>query len=304
MQKQGLITIALAGTASAVLFVSAPASPLMAVLQMLTQLPLLFCGLTLGLKPLLIASALGMTIVLMLGGMIPGLVFALASIVPCIILVRQWLLSRTDEQGNIQWYPLGWLVAQLAIYFLALVGVVVLALESQSIDVTTSIVEVFSRITETIALPQGQSFDPALFERLAKFVPAMMAVVLLTSTLINAIVAQRLAARSGNAQRPTPALATLSLPGWAIIALAATTLGTIVFSGTVFIIAATALALMMALFFIQGQAVVHAYLQPRPWRGPMLILFYLLVVFLGWVALFVVILGLAEDRLHLRQRFT
>lgn len=304
MNNQGLLVTALAGFASAALFLAGPASALMAVLQIFTQLPLLFCGLTLGLKPMLLASAVSALVITGVGGYLTTLVFAATFAAPCLLLVRQWLLSRNDDQGNTEWFPVGWVAAQLAIYFFVLATLIILILESQSVDITGTIREAFEAFAASVALPEGQAIDMTLVDRLARLVPAFTAVGLLVSTLLNALVAQSLAVRSGQARRPTPLFSSLSLPNWAILGLAATTVASFVLSGTMFLIAAVAMLLMMALFFFQGLAVVHAYMQPRSWRGPGLFLFYVLLLFLGWVAFFVVVLGLIEDRLHLRHRFT
>jgi len=68
-----------------------------------------------------------------------------------------------------------------------------------------------------------------------------------------------------------------------------------------------ALVIVTALLFayvLQGLAVIHVYSQGVPARGLLLATVYLGILLLGWVAVIVAILGLAEPLLGLRQRAT
>ncbi len=304
MQRHALIITALAGFASAALFVAAPTNFLMAMLQVLTQLPLLYCGLALGFSMAALSSGIAGVIVLVLGGLIPLLFFALASAIPSLILVRQTLLFRSGANGAVEWYPIGLTVAQLTGYFLIVSVVAIFVIQSQAVDISATIEQAIQELGNAMALPQGQALDPELISGLALYVPGMMAVGFLTFTLLNSVIAQKLAARGGQAKRPTPTLAEFELPSRIVIVMAAAVVATLFLDGTLLMIAASAMLLSMTLFFFQGLAVIHAYLKPRPWRGPGLVLLYMLVVFLGWVAFFIVVLGLIDDRVHLRRRMS
>ena len=66
-----------------------------------------------------------------------------------------------------------------------------------------------------------------------------------------------------------------------------------------------ALGLAGALLFayvLQGLAVIHVYSRGASFRAVLLAAVYLGILLLGWVALVVAILGLAEPLLGLRQR--
>jgi hypothetical protein len=60
-------------------------------------------------------------------------------------------------------------------------------------------------------------------------------------------------------------------------------------------------ALLFA-YVLQGLAVIHVYSRGVPLRGLMLATVYLGILLLGWVALVVAIVGLAEPLLGLRRR--
>jgi uncharacterized protein YybS (DUF2232 family) len=53
---------------------------------------------------------------------------------------------------------------------------------------------------------------------------------------------------------------------------------------------------------LQGLAVIHVYTQAMPLRGLLLAIVYLAILLLGWVAIVVAIIGLAEPSLGLRRR--
>ena len=60
-------------------------------------------------------------------------------------------------------------------------------------------------------------------------------------------------------------------------------------------------ALLFA-YVLQGLAVLHAFSRGMPFRGLMLAAVYIGILLLGWVAVAIAILGLAEPMLRLRDR--
>src|SRR5581483_11908465 len=96
------------GAAAAALYLAVMlGSPGGLILVYLTQLPLFAAGLWLG-----FAAAL----------------FAGLNVVPVVILVRQALLARRQDDGTLQWYPPGLLAAWLTGMALAGIGAAVVAL--------------------------------------------------------------------------------------------------------------------------------------------------------------------------------
>ena len=62
-----------------------------------------------------------------------------------------------------------------------------------------------------------------------------------------------------------------------------------------------AAALLFA-YVLQGLAVIHVYSQGVPFRALLLAVVYLGILFLGWLAIVVAILGLGEPLFGLRAR--
>jgi hypothetical protein len=60
-------------------------------------------------------------------------------------------------------------------------------------------------------------------------------------------------------------------------------------------------ALLFA-FVLQGLAVIHVYSRGLMFRSVLLVAVYLGILLLGWVAILIAILGIAEPMLHLRDR--
>ena len=104
----------LAGLISSTLFLAlSSGAPGMVLLAYFVQLPLLFVGLSLGLAASVIAAAGAILVCSLIAGLVAAGMFALVQAVPAVVVVRQALLSRRQD-GKVEWYPLGLVLAQLA----------------------------------------------------------------------------------------------------------------------------------------------------------------------------------------------
>jgi hypothetical protein len=136
---------------------------------------------------------------------------------------------------------------------------------------------------------------------LAMTMPGLVAASWMAITLINGVLAQGMLARFGASWRPSPALATLSLPRWfpvlPVIATATTALG-----GTMRFFGINMMIVLTLPFCLAGLAVLHtiAYRFSRP--TILLISFYVLAGLFGWPLLLVTVLGLIDASLRLRGR--
>jgi Predicted membrane protein (DUF2232) len=270
------------------------------ILIYLSQLPLFIGGLWLGAG---VATAAGVTASIMLlaaSDFVAALMFAAVNVVPVILLVRQALLARTTATGSIEWYTPGLLAAWLT--GLGLTGMVIAVL------VFGGPSGLQSAVRETLApaldrlFAEGAPGRDELAELLAIIMPGLVAASWMVMTLINGILAQGLLARFGASWRPSPALATLSLPMWfpllpVLAAVAAALSGTMRFFGI------NVMIVLAVPFCLAGLAVLHtfAYRLSRP--ALLLALFYVLAVLLGWPLLLITFVGLIDASLRLRGRF-
>jgi len=117
------------GAAAAALYLAVMlGSPGGLILVYLTQLPLFAAGLWLGFGAAAVAGITAMLALLAASDAIAAALFAGLNVVPVVILVRQALLARRQDDGTLQWYPPGLLAAWLTGMALAGIGAAVVAL--------------------------------------------------------------------------------------------------------------------------------------------------------------------------------
>src|SRR4030042_740276 len=136
---------------------------------------------------------------------------------------------------------------------------------------------------------------------LARALPAAFAVVWLTITLFNLWIAGLIVGASGRALRPWPDLHALELPN-AFVLIFAGALAASFLPGLPGLLATGLAGALLFAYVLQGLAVIHVYSRGVPLRSLLLTTVYLGILLLGWVAIIVAIIGLAEPLLGLRQR--
>jgi hypothetical protein len=275
----------------------AAGSPTSPILVYLSQLPLFIGGLWLGTGVALAAGVTASIMLLAASNITAALMFAAVNAVPVILLVRQALLARTATAGAIEWYPPGLLAAWLTGLGLTAIAAAFL-LFGGSDSLQSAIREMLTPTLDRLIDERAPGRDEFVYF-LTMITPGLVAASWMAMTLINGILAQGLLARFGATWRPSPALATLSLPRWfpvlPVLATATTALGgTIRFFGINMMIALT------VPFCLAGFAVLHtvAYRFSRP--VILLVSFYVLAGALGWPLLLITVLGLIDASLRLR----
>ena len=300
-----------AGLVSATLFASAMvASALAGLIIYLCPLPLCLAGLGWGRSAAGFAGLIGTILSALLLGPAHALAFALCLAIPVTALVHLILLSRTSTSPDneakpfLDWYPAGRLVAAAALIAGTIAALMLLALGPDMAGYNASIDEMLPRIHDALGA-NDEVWTPKMAENLkavlAKALPAAFAIVWLTVALFNLWLAGTIVRRSGHAIRPWPDLHALEIPNVVVLvfalALAASFLpGILGLIGTGF-----AGALLLA-YVLQGLAVVHVYSLGVPLRPLLLTVVYIGILFLGWVAIIVAILGLGEPLFGLRNR--
>jgi len=136
---------------------------------------------------------------------------------------------------------------------------------------------------------------------LAKALPAAFAIIWLTITLFNLWMAALIVDASGRARRPWPDLHSFELPN-ALVPIFAGALAASFLPDLPGLLATGLAGALLFAYVLQGLAVIHVYSRGASFRAVLLAAVYLGILLLGWVALVVAILGLAEPLLGLRQR--
>lgn len=315
MSTAVLLSIA-AGLMSALPLIAVAGFPGGVLLMLLAPLPLFLVGLSQGVASVAIAG----TTLIVVVGLAVGLFAAIAMLVtlaaPAAILVRQALLNRQLQSaaggaepqgaapGPIEWYPPGLLVT-----WLTGVGVVWLAV---SLFVIGSGVGGFEahlreRMVETLTMMVPQAAPEAIAQTAGTVAPIALGAGLVSWLLLlalNAVLAQGALARFGRNLRPAPDIGDIELPVWLAPALAATLVAAFLADGDLGFVARNLAMVLLLPFLFLGLSVVHVLIRRLQAKVLLFVAFYAVMLLFTWPAVIVVALGLLEQWLNLRRRFS
>ncbi|MFO0998606.1 MAG: DUF2232 domain-containing protein [Alphaproteobacteria bacterium] len=266
-------------------------------------LPLYVAGLSLGTGACALAVAAGTAAATFMGGITMGGPFLVLFGAPAVFIVWKALSSRTTATQEIEWYPVGNILGWLALF--ALAGIVAAAFAAAGSEGGFE-GEIRRMVPEAVNLLFEGPVPPELARRIeqwARLFPAMLAMVWIAMTALNAALAETVLARKGRAKRPQPAWLSIEAPGWTPYAFsAAVILGAIGPPSLRFVGENLAPVLAMPYFFV-GVAVAHSLARRLRTPALALVIFYMILILLGFVAMVLVAaLGFAEMWLGLRRR--
>ena len=307
-----LIIGAGSGLISAALFASAAtATALAGVLFYLAPLPICLAGLGWGGTAALVSALTGTVVVAVSLGPAMAAIFAVSIGAPMVLLVHLALLSRpvTTPQGQVvgalEWYPPGRLVGWAALIAGLLAGLLVLILGYDQDSYRDSIREILSHSALKELDRDGTLFTEEnmanLSAMIARALPAAFAIIWLTITLFNLWMAGLIVDASGRALRPWPNLHALELPN-ALLLVFAAALAASFLPGLAGLLATGLAGALLFAYVLQGLAVIHVYSRGVSLRPLLLATVYISILLLGWVAIIVAIVGLAEPLINLRHR--
>ncbi len=298
-----------AGVASALLFASvASGSPISILLFYLAPLPILLAGIGWSHVAALIA-AVGAAAGL---GAAFGFWFFIAHLagigVPAYLLAYVAMLGRHAPDGTLEWYPAGKLVLWVAGIAAVSTALTIPVFGSDLDSYRATVKQIFERVIrlqlgtpagEPLKLPNGG--DPNLtLDVLATVMPPMAAAIAMLTSLVNLWLAGRIARVSGRLARAWPDLSTINFPAMTpVVLLAAIALSFL--ASIVGIAAGMLTACLLLAYAILGFAVIHRLTRTLAARGVILGAVWLVVLVLGWPAIVVALVGLADGLLDLRK---
>jgi hypothetical protein len=293
----------LAGLISSTLFLALSSGmPGMVLLAYFIQLPLLFVGLSLGLAASVIAAGSAILVCSLIAGVVAAALFALVQAVPAVMVIRQALLSR-QQDGKVEWYPPGLVLAQLATFAALCITASYLVLLGHPGGLQGMLSDF---IGATLAELSGVEAEAAPSPELGRWMflfPGLMAASWLVMVVVNGVLAQALAVRLGRNRRPSPALSELELPGWLWPAIGIAALLAVLGDDGLGFLGRSLLIVLVVPYMFLGLAVIHAFARRWSHRRLALTVFYGGVMLLGWPLLAILLLGFVEDWAHVRQRF-
>ncbi len=300
-----IITGAVAGLASALLFATIiTGSPLAVILFYLAGLPLLIAGLGWGWLSAAIGALIGAIAVGTASSGIGGLIFLASVGAPAVWLTYIALLSRADQDGNVEWYPASRIILWICGIACLLVTVGVLAFSTGSASFHDAMAPALRTVLADLAEVSGDFTDEDLEQLITAMIavlPPMSAVIWVLVTVFNLFVAARVVRSSGRLDRPWPDFKTIAYPRPVSLVLVAALFGSFL-SGTIGIFSTVVTATLIVAQTFVGLAVIHVVTQNQNARTIVLATVYLSILLLGWPAFFIAILGMLEPALNLRAR--
>ena len=231
-----------------------------------------------------------------------AIVFAISFLLPTLILVRQALLSRQNEDGGYQFFPLDSLILlTLAMTGLGTVLIFLVTGGSQGLpqafanamlsspEIKAALMQVYSLSTEE------EIFWVANLMLITGFAswPLML--------LGNMKIAQALLVRVERNLRPHENYDLLQLPLWLVGPLSFFMAVAAFASGWLASLGASLAAIIFAAYFLLGLAIIHAISRPWNGRGFILATLYFLIFVMAWLIIPISLIGLLDTRFNFRR---
>lgn len=296
-----------AGLVSALLFaVVVAGSPLAALLYSAAPLPIFIAALGWNHRAGLVAIAAGTFAVAAALSLTAGAAFAVIIAVPAWWIGYLSLLAR-DEDGRVEWYPLGrlllWIAATAALVTVGSALVMTTDYEVYRGVIARIIENLLGEMVRVkmITLPADMKIAE-LAQSLAPAVPVGIGASFVTTIAANLWLAAKAVKISGRLPRPWPFIPSATLPRQALFLLAGS-LAVSALGGFVGVAGAAMTGALLAAFMFSGLALLHDMSREKPWRTPMLISVYVaLVVMQAVLTPLLALAGLLDTLLGLRKR--
>jgi len=301
-----------AGLVAALLFsVVITGSPLAVLLYSAAPLPILIAALGWNHRSGLFAAGAGAVAVAIALSVPAGVAFALIIALPAWWIAYLSLMARANEDGTLEWYPLGRLMVWIA-------GTAAMATIASALVMTTDYEayrSVIGRIVENLlaemvrskmlTLPQGTTqaeLAASVTPLLVRAVPLGIGASIVTTITANLWLAAKAVQLSGRLPRPWPFIPSTTLPRQALLLLAAG-FATAALDGFVGLAGVALVGSLAAAFMFTGLAMLHDLSRGQAWRTPMLISVYVaLIVMQAVLTPLLALAGIFDTLLGLRKR--
>ena len=298
-----------AGAASALMFSSVASGSLFAVILFyLAPLPILLAAIGWMHVAGLIAAVVGAAALASIFGSYFFFAFLLGIGLPAWGLGYLTLLAKPKER-QLEWFPPGQLVLWSALFGALVVVAAITNFGFDAESMQSGMRSAFERVIRAntghaadaaIKLPGGGNPD-RLLDVLVAAVPPIAAMIATLSNVFNLWLAARIVQISGRLRRPWPDLSEIRFPNWAMFALLGSFIG-IFLPGLLGIILGVVAASLMMAFVMLGFSVLNGMTRHMNGRAFLLGGIYAAVIILGWPALFMILLALADSFFDFRSR--
>jgi hypothetical protein len=298
-----------AGLVSALLTaVVVKATPLAAMLYLLAPIPVLIVSLGWNHRSGLVAALVGGIAIAIFLSPLSGLGFALVTALPAWWLAYLTLLGRPGHSGEMEWYPVGRLLAWIAATGALTIVAAGLISTGGDYGAFHQNAREVSEAFVNLQFPQGESGLDAetrtqLIDIFARMTPFLSAQGFATVLALYLWAAARIVLASKRLPRPWSPLPDLAMPrGAALLLAAAIALATI--GGFLGVLGSALSGALFMAFALQGLAAIHDRTRGKSARPFILSGLYVLVfVTQGILMVALSLFGLADTVLGLRRRF-
>lgn len=302
-----------AGLVSALLIaVVTKGTGLALILFLLAPIPVLIASLGWDHRAGLVAAVTGgVATAVIAASPLAGLSFALATALPAWWLAYLALLGRTHQDGTVEWYPLGNLLAWIAGMAAASYAVAAIlpdfdfqAYQTMSREAAELVLRVQTGTPEGAAIPPFGDIEAAsVIERLAAATPIFAAQGFTIVLILYLWVSAKVVSTSGRLVRPWPYIPATQMPRNILLVLAVAALAATIGGGFLGVFGLALTGALSIAFGIQGLAALHDVTRGRSGRIFILIFAYTLIFLSqGLVLLALVLFGIADTALGIRQR--
>lgn len=293
-----------AGLAAALLFSSPISGTTLALpLFTVTAMPIAIAGLGWTSLAGYVAAAAGCAAILAFMSPLAAGVFLLLFGLPAAWLARLAGLWRQDGEDQ-QWFPIGRILVHAAAAVaigLAIVGVLVgYDPESMTVAMIDALSQWLASRPDLEPIPSREEIEPFIRLNVA-LLPYTLAAIALVILVVNMWLAGLVTRASGRLARPGERLWTVSLPIGAVITFVVALVASFM-PYPLGDISALVVGAFGCAFMLLGLAVLHALTLGINGRAALLTVNYVALAFLGFTAIIIVALGLAETLLQLRAR--
>ncbi|MCF6197780.1 MAG: YybS family protein [Hyphomicrobiaceae bacterium] len=327
MTKNPLIAGLSAGGVAAVLYLSlATGSGIGLLLFYLAPLPGFIAGFGWGLRAAGIAALSGTLLILASLGVVPATAYCFSLAVPSVLITHYAFLYRLvepqgehphddqseayqpqEEEPRIEWYPVGNIILVVALYggLLGILSVLLIgpSYEAYQNNVTSTIDLIMSKAGNAGILKQLTPEMVAQYKKLVMAIlPAATTILWSLFALMNMWLAAHIVRLSELMSRPWPDFSSMDYPFKASLAFVVALFLSLTLPGMAGLLMSALAGSLMLAFLLLGLAVVHHV--TRSWQARSLILFgtYVAVIFIGWGALILIVVGAIEPFAQIRQR--
>ncbi|HWV43053.1 DUF2232 domain-containing protein [Pseudorhodoplanes sp.] len=294
-----------AGAASALLMATmASRSPLALLLILLAPLPIMIAAIGWTHWTALfgaLAAALALAVVFGEPLWIP--IYLVGAGLPGWWLGYLALLARADDDGQVEWYPVGRLVVWCTIIASIIVMIVMWNVRIDEVQFQAALKLALERVAKEYgsSAPDFTKMDvKRVGEMIAGFVPPATAAMITLAYALNLYAAGRTAGLSGRLRRPWPDLSALRFPKLAPAAFAiALTLWFM--PGALGMVGGIISGAFIMAYAMLGFAVLHEITRNLGIRPLVLIGAYFVVMAAVWPVFFMTMLGLADSIFDFRK---